>query len=61
MIDKALGLEREERQALEDLRKAVESLKSDTVVYKTLLNAVENEINPNPNSCPPFQRWVTGL
>jgi len=64
-IDKALELEQEERRALKDLRKAVESIKSDTAVYKTLLNSMENDTNPDPNGCSPYtrfiQRWVTGL
>ena len=64
-IDKALELEHEEQRALKNLRKAVESIKSDIAVYKTLLNAMENDINPDPNRRSPYmrfiQRWVTGL
>ena len=42
-IDVAIELEHEERQALKELRKGVESLKSDTTAYKVLLNAMEND------------------
>ena len=41
-VGKAIELEHEEKQALKELRKGVESLKSDTLVYKVLLNAMES-------------------
>src|SRR5258706_9523492 len=62
-IDKAIELEHEERYALKELRKGVESLKSDTLVYKVLLNAMENDTDLNGRS--PYtrfiQRYVMGL
>ena len=64
-IEKALKLEAKEQQALKDLHKAIESLKSDTVVYDTLLNAMESDLNPDPNESSAYtrfiQRWVAGL
>ena len=64
-IDKALELEHEGQQALKDLGRAVEGVKSDTVVYRTLMKAMENDIHSDSNSGSPYarfiQRWVTGL
>jgi len=45
--DKAFELEREEQGALKDLRKAVESLKSDIVVYGILVTTMVNDTYPN--------------
>lgn len=62
-IDKALELEFEGQRSLKDLSKAVVSLKSDTAVYKILLNSMENDTNSDINSGSPYtlfiQRWVT--
>jgi hypothetical protein len=55
-IDKALELEHEERQALKELRKGVESLRSDTMVYKVLLNAMEERYDVNGRS--PYTRFI---
>jgi hypothetical protein len=55
-IDKALEVEREERQALKNLRKGVECLKSDTNVYKVLLNAMESDTDLNGRS--PYTRFI---
>ena len=55
-IDKALELEHEERGALKDLRESVRSLKSDTMVYKVLLNAMANDTGPNEHS--PFTIFI---
>jgi hypothetical protein len=55
-IDKALELEHDERHALKDLRRGVESLRSDTTVYKVLLNAMQNDADPNGHS--PFTRFI---
>ena len=64
-VDKALELEHGEQWALRDLSRAVESLQSDTAVYETLLNAMENDTNWDTNGVSPYtrfiQRWVTGL
>ena len=64
-IERALELEREEQQALKDLHKAIKSLKSDTGVYGTLLNAMESDLNSDRNASSPYtrfiQRWVAGL
>ena len=62
---RALELEHEEQQALKDLSRAVEGVKSDTAVYETLLKAMENDKHPDSNSSSPYarfiQRCVTGL
>ena len=62
-VDKAIELEHEERQALKELREGVESLKSDTLVYKVLLNSMESDTNLEERS--PYarfiQRYVMGL
>jgi hypothetical protein len=55
-IDKALEVEREEQQALKNLRKGVEGLKSDTIVYKLLLNSMENDTDLNDRS--PYTRFT---
>ena len=59
-IDKTPELEHE---ALKELRKGVESLKSDTRVYKVLLNAMEDDMNVNGRSAYTrfIQRYVLGL
>ena len=61
--DKAIGLEPEERYALKELRKGVDSLNSDTLVYKVLLNSMENDTDlGNRSSYTCFiQRYVMGL
>ena len=62
-IDKAVALEHDERQALKELRKGVESLRSDTIVYKILMNAMEDDTDANGRS--PYtqfiKRYVLGL
>jgi len=63
-VDKAIELaEHEEKQALKELRKGVESLKSDTLVYNVLLNAIETDADLDTRS--PYarfiQRYVMGL
>ena len=55
-VDKAIELEHEERYALKDLRKGVDSLKSDTLVYKVLLNAMENDTDLSGRS--PYTRFI---
>ena len=57
-VDKAIELEHEERQALKDLRKGVECLKSDTLVYKVLLNTMENDTDPSGRL--PYTRFIQG-
>jgi len=61
--DKAIELEHEEKQALKELRKGVEGLKSDTLVYKVLLNAMNSDTDLDKRS--PYarfiQRYVMGL
>jgi len=62
-VGKETELEHEERQALKELREGVESLKSDTLVYKDLLNAMESDTDLDKRS--PYarfiQRFVIGL
>jgi hypothetical protein len=58
-IDKALECEREERQALKNLRKGVEGLKYDTMVYKVLLNAMENDTDLDGRS--PDTRFIAAV
>ena len=57
-IDEAIQqpYEHEERGALKDLRKRVESLKSDTLVYKVLLNAMETDTDLSGRS--PYTRFI---
>lgn len=54
-IDK---LNHEEQQTLKDLSRAIKSLKSDTAVYETLLNAMENDITSDTNECSPYKRFI---
>jgi hypothetical protein len=49
-VDGAYPLEREEQKAVQDLRQGVESLKSDTMVYKVLITAMVNDGRPNAPS-----------
>ena len=58
VIDKATELEHEARHALKELRKGVDSLKSDTLVYKVLLNAMENDTDLSGRS--PYTRFIQG-
>jgi len=55
-IDKAFNLDHEVRLALQALRKGVESLKSDTTVYKVLLSAMEKVTNLDESS--PYTRFA---
>ena len=63
VVDKEVELEHEERQALKALREGVERLKSDILVSKVLLNAMESDANLE--GCSPYarfiQRYVMGL
>ena len=52
-FDEVFQHEDEEQHALKDLRKGVDSLKSDTLVYKVLLNAMENDTDH-----PPYTRFI---
>ena len=45
-IDEAQGLHHEVKYALQDLRQGIQSLKSDTMMYKLLITAMKNDINP---------------
>ena len=49
-IDKAIELEHKERLALKELREGVEGLRSDTTVYKVLLNAMAHNTDGNGRS-----------
>ena len=65
-IDKAIELEyeHEERHVLKGLRKAVDSLRSDALVYKLLLDAMENYTDPGGHSPYPLlirQQYVMRL
>jgi len=55
-IDKVIELKHEERQALKELRKGVESLKSDTLVYKDLLNTMVSDTDLDRRS--PYARFI---
>ena len=55
-VDRSIELEHEGRHALKDLRKGVDSLKSDTLVYKVLLNAMENDTDLS--GCSPYTRFI---
>jgi len=57
-INKTLGLEpeHEERHALKDLRKGVENLKSDIIVYEVLLGSTEKDTGFSL-----VQQYVIGL
>ena len=46
-IDKVQGLDHEVKSDLQDLRQGIESLESDTMVYKVLITAMQNDTNPN--------------
>ena len=54
--DKGIQYEYEERHALKVLREAVNSLKSDTLAYKVLLNAMENDVDLSGR--PPYTRFI---
>ena len=62
-IDNAPKAQHEERQALKELRKGVEILKSDISAYKVVLNAMENDADDNGRSAYTrfIQRYVLGL
>ena len=61
-IDRAfeLELEHEARRALRELRKGVESLKSDTMTYKVLLSSMENDTNASSIYKRFIQLYVMG-
>ena len=46
-IDKVKGLDPEMKTALQDLRQGIDGIKSDTMVYKVLITAMQNDTNPN--------------
>ena len=52
-VDEAIQHEREEQYVLKDLRKGVDSLRSDALVYEVLLNAMENDTDH-----PPYRRFI---
>ena len=61
-IDKAILLKHTEQHVLMELRKAVDSLRSDALVYKLLLNTMKNDGCPSDH--PPYMhliRCVMGL
>ena len=60
VIDKAIELEHEERHvlALKVLRKGVDNLQSDSLVYKILMNAMENDTDLSGRS--PYTRFIQG-
>ena len=62
-VDMAIQHGYKPKYALEDLRKGVNSLRSDTLVYKVLLNAMENDTEPSGRSLYAtfIQRYVMGL
>ena len=49
-IDNAKGLDLEVKNALQDLRRGIDGFKSDTMVYKVLITAMQNDTNPNGRS-----------
>ena len=49
-IDKVKGLDLEVKNALQDLRQGIDSLRSDTMVYKVLITAMQNDTNPDERS-----------
>jgi hypothetical protein len=46
-IDETQELDRDVKNALQDLRRGIESLKSDTMVYKVLIAAMQDDTQPN--------------
>jgi len=62
-LELELELEHEALRALKELRKEVESLKSNTMVYKPLLSAMEKDIDlhESPSYTRFIQRYVIGL
>ena len=58
VIDEVIKHEHEERHALTELRKGVDELKSDTLVYKVLLSAMENDTDRSGRS--PYTRFIQG-
>ena len=58
-VDVAIEFEQEEQHILKDLRKGVDSLKSDILVYKVLLNAMESDTGHPPYTSF-IQRYVMG-
>ena len=67
-IDEAQGLHHEAKYPLQDLRQAIQHLKSDTIMYKVLLTSMKNDINPDgPSTFATFismyvwSAWVTHL
>ena len=56
LIDKAIELEHEAQDALKEVRKGIDSLKSDTLVDKVLLSAMENDTDPSGRS--PYTRFI---
>ena len=46
-IDKVKALDQDVKNALQDLRQGINGLKSDTMVYKVLITAMQGDTNPN--------------
>ena len=61
-VDKAIEFEHKDQHALKELRKALDNLTSETLVYKGHLNAMMNDTNRSGRSpCTRFiQRYVMG-
>ena len=57
-VDEVTEPEDKERYALRELRRRVDSLKSDTLVYKVLINSMENDTDLNGRS--PYTRFIQG-
>jgi len=62
-LELELELEHEALRVLKELRKEVESLKSNTMVYKPILSAMEKDIDPHESSSYTrfIQRYMIGL
>ena len=57
-VDKVIELKHEEQRAMKEFRKGVDSLKSDTLAYKVLMNAMENDTDLSGRS--PYTRFIQG-
>ena len=49
-IDKVKAVDQEVKYALQDFRQGIDDLKSDTMVYKVLITAMQNDTNSNGRS-----------
>ena len=61
-VDKAIEFEHKDQHALKELREALDSLKSETSVYKVHLNAIKDDTNRSNRSPGTrlIQRYVMG-